>query len=165
MKDVYQALITQLDTIAELKHADFDVGQIELYDESSGYDFPAAFISIDDVNWKTLAGRYAQEGDSIVVIRLAWVTMTETFKGSSNRQAWLDKLDLLQTVYKKFQGFSGTHFNNLTRIRTSRIKDVPASVVCYALVFATNITDEDALLYTVTHPLQEISMPKGTIEI
>ncbi len=154
----FTEITERIESLPDFKWVDLEQGQLDVTDEQQAFDYPACFIGIEDIPWKTAAGRYIQQGDLLLNVRVAWKTYEETFKGSSNKAGALAKLGLLTTVFVKLQGFEGTYFNQLTRVRTFREKRTDGLDV-YNIQFLCSITDNSA--YTPNdEPLNSFTITK-----
>lgn len=145
MKNLYQAIVEKIKTdIPELKWADLDKGQMNY--ERPPISFPAALINIqlpkcDDLNTKK------QLVDANIIIRLCFdfTGNTSGVTPKMERDKSLAYFDILEKVYKTFQGFGTAEFNELSRINVFE-EQRPDAYKVVGIVFKTAYQDFTAAI-------------------
>lgn len=151
MKTLYTTILDRLVAkVTEIKHIDFETGQLEVLaqNERPSVLFPCALIDIDypqcdDYNEQETV----QEVKARVAIKLAFEVQkpTDNLSSSLNRTAGLAFLDTIDKVYKNIQGYSTTNFSTFSR--KSQVCDKRfdgTGIKVYDIVFETAFLDTSA---------------------
>lgn len=172
MDILFESICNRLaNQVPELRWIDWEQGQLEIPAEKLPLFFPAVLIDIQDIQWSNV-GDQMQVGDVTIQVRLCFDIYEDlyTVDGEPNptRETALERLKLVNKVYKALQGFEGgiiqdltehgpmhtipppppvfldNHFNKLNRIRTnSERRDDGYKVI--TTTFACNMRDQNAM--------------------
>lgn len=117
-----------------------DWGQLDCGTDSLSVQFPCVLLDIEEAGFSDLARR-VQRVDALLTVRIAAASDLPAAAPKSEQPFAL--LGLTQRLYTLLQGFSGTTFSGLTRIklRRERRKD---SIKVYVLQFRFEATDDTA---------------------
>ena len=154
MHILYKSVLTQLSSnVPELVWIDEETGQLEFEEENYPVTFPACLIDIQQIDWET-RGKQNQEGDAIIVFRIAFDIYEDTHKDSPDMDIALNRLKLLNKIHSFLQGFGGNilpdpnnagkyldiNFKRLDRRRTITEKRHDGLRV-YSVEYKTNFLD------------------------
>lgn len=146
MKTLYNAVSSRLQTVAELKYIDFDLGQLDTLeqDERPPVVFPCALLDIeyplcDDETEKT------QMVTARVNIRLGIEQQypTDSLAPYAKRNSGLAVFDTVEDVYKALQGFSDDNFSSFSR-KSVRPYRTFKGIKVVDMVFETTFEDISA---------------------
>jgi hypothetical protein len=120
--------------------------------------FPAIFINFEEVQWRPATANGGQLGDAIIAIHVCWENYADSYHnltgGSTNQSTALAMFDFVENVHLAMQGYAGTHFTALQRIRTATDADhdmLIDTVIYYATTLADcALANANAAQYTTT---------------
>lgn len=151
MKTLYNTVLARIQAqVTEIKHIDFETGQLEVLaqDQRPAVKFPCALIDIDYPQCSdTNEGETVQEVTARVSIKLAFEVQqqTDSLAQSGTRAAGLLFLDTIDKVYKYLQGYSTTAFSSFSRKSQTCDKRFDGSgIKVYDIVFETSFLDTSA---------------------
>lgn len=117
MKTIYNALLSKLSEVTNLKWIDLDTGQLNAEDRPA-IAFPAALISIDIPTCNSMTDKL-QYCTARISVRLVFennVTRTNNKAPEAVKDESLKKYDTIADVYAKLQGYETEEFNALSRV-------------------------------------------------
>lgn len=148
MKELFNAILTRLKTeVTELKHIDFEMGQMEslAFDERPAVDFPCALIDIAYIKCEDIGGGM-QLVESRVIAKLAFETPlpTDSRTSGTRRTAALALFGTVDKVYAALQGYSTSQFSTLSRTQQTPDNRY-AGIKMINMVFSTTFEDSTAV--------------------
>lgn len=142
--------------IDSVRYIDEDWGQLDYYAPDHPVKWPCVLIDISQVRWSN-QGKHLQTGIAEVAITVADMKLSNT-----NRQAPAGQskaaghiFDLLQQVFASLHGWAPNQsVGPLTRTLTRKISR-DDGIRQFEVVFAAQITDQDAIISSVDYPMTE----------
>jgi len=148
--------------VPELKWIDMDWGQLDLPDQSYPLLFDCALIGFPDIDWKT-GSRKLQDGDVQILVKIGVDVFNDTYVAGNisapDVQYALSKMQLVDRIFAVLQGFEGTFFNKLDRIKSSEDKRQDGLKVFQEL-YMTRMRDTSAI--KLVTPVQANLKTTGT---
>jgi hypothetical protein len=148
MKELFNTILTRIKTeVTEIKHIDFEMGQIESlgFDIRPPIDFPAALIDISYPRCEDIGG-LMQQVEARVTVKLAFESPLPTDSRASEvrRTAALTIFDVVDKVYACLQGYSSSEFSSLSRSAQTPDNRY-AGIKIINMVFSTTFEDSKAI--------------------
>lgn len=145
-----------------LNWIDWDRNQIETPAKQYPVQFPCCLIDFPECAWEDV-GRQVQLGLLTISFRFIFHVHEDinTTPLSPNRQAGLDSLKALNVFHKNLQGFEGTNFNKLTRIRSLWSRMENEIKICQ-MFYTTNFRDSNATTQYVSVNFPGMDIEKKT---
>lgn len=119
-----------------------DWGQLDYYTDRPPVQFPCVLIDIEEAEYTDLTRR-VQRVEAILNVRVADVAPSNRSVAAPNSDQQFDLLRLAQQIYTHLQGFSGTTFSGLSRIKL-RHERRDDGIKEYLLTFRFGGTDNEA---------------------
>lgn len=136
-KELYNKTVEKLDSLSMYQTIDLNKGQINNPQKNYPISYPAALISIDQINWQDMTFN-TQEGNVILNVYLFFERFGDTFKGASDKENSLEILDQIHTTAQSLQWlYSENYFTELNLISEEDLTqnfDRPA----FKISFSTN---------------------------
>lgn len=113
-KELYLKISKQLEGVEKIQHVDLWKSQLpkKTSDNSYPFGFPAAFISIADIDWEDMT-QAVQEGQVNVSIYIFFERGGDTFDTAIDKEQSLAVLDTITNIIDKVQWLSSDNFRPL----------------------------------------------------
>ena len=140
-KELYLAISERLNTLGIYHWIDLWKSQLDSSDHKYPFDFPAAFISIKDIDYEDMT-LDVQEGMLAIEILLFFNRYGDTFHTAQDKNKSLDILDNIDKTQQAIQWLEGENFSKLTRRRESDVTDIykrPAYSISFTSIIYYNL--------------------------
>ncbi|MES2651280.1 MAG: hypothetical protein V4663_06040 [Bacteroidota bacterium] len=130
--------------LKKINYADLDKKQIDQFNVRPAIDFPAVLIKIEILKSEDI-GDKCQKCTARVTLRLAfsYVGSTASHAPADVLSDSLEYFDIVNAVYRKFQGYFSTGFTRFSRLQlTEETRNDGLKVV--SLPFTTSFIDKSA---------------------
>lgn len=142
--------------VPELEYLNWDLGQLENYDQSPAVAWPCALLDIDDTNFIDQL-QLVQEGNTVIMIRLGVnpFSATSNLQPKSVREKGNFYFELEQKIYQAMHGWDANGLcSPLTRVRKVRERREEDAFRVRVLLFSTRYDDDSAM-----KPMQTLQVP------
>lgn len=138
--NLFEALISRLAIVTQLRFVAQDFGQLENYNIRPEVTFPCALIDIEQFNFSDAQNEFIQIAEGNVLIRLGMVQYTQAnnLTPAQWRESALQYYEVEQEVHKVLHGWAPAGFGKMLRrfaATEKRDDDIRIRLMQYAIAF------------------------------